>query len=168
MTLRSLSASESWRGVALLGGSEEDSGPEEEETTSDEGFISCRLRQKAATCSVLYRERKTVMKSETSDSPALLLPHTHTLSQHLQLDPAAQMPVRMKNAIKIISTHLLYFQPLLSSITPSFWLSLSIPPSLLFWNVLISSERQPKHKHLSMDAVAMGTAGMAHGLSFSQ
>lgn len=50
MTLRSLSASESCLGVA--GGGKGESGLGEEETHS-EGFISCRLRQKAATCSVL-------------------------------------------------------------------------------------------------------------------
>ncbi len=166
MTLRSLSASESWRGVALLGGSEEDSGPDEEETTSDEGFISCRLRQKAATCSVLYRERKTVMKSETSDSPALLLPHTHT---HTLAAPAAGSEWRtLKKSLALICSIFSLSSPPSFHHVGSRSLSLSIPPSLLFWNVLISSERQPKHKHLSMDAVAMGTAGMAHGLSFSQ
>lgn len=60
MTLRSLSASESCLGVA--GGGKGESGLGEDETHSD-GFISCRLRQNAATCSVLCRfkerERET-------------------------------------------------------------------------------------------------------------
>lgn len=54
MTLRSLSASESCLGVA--GGGKGESGLGEEETHS-EGFISCRLRQKAATCSVLCKSK---------------------------------------------------------------------------------------------------------------
>lgn len=52
MTLRSLSASDSCRGVA--GGGNGESGLGEEETQSV-GFISWRLRQNAATCSVLWR-----------------------------------------------------------------------------------------------------------------
>lgn len=55
MTLRSLSASESSRGVA--GGGKGESGLGEEDTHS-EGFMSWRLRQKAATCSVLCKLKR--------------------------------------------------------------------------------------------------------------
>ena len=61
MTFRSLSASESWRAVALAlapgaGHSASGLGEEEEEAAHSDGFMSWRLRQKAATCSVLYGE----------------------------------------------------------------------------------------------------------------
>lgn len=63
MTLRSLSASESCLGVA--GGGKGESGLGEEETHSD-GFISCRLRQKAATCSVLCKLKTGRRKQHTT------------------------------------------------------------------------------------------------------
>lgn len=71
MTLRSLSASESCRGVT--GGGKGDSGLGEDDTLSKE-FMSWRLRQKAATCSVLWKGKKKKKSIEWKE-----LKHDETL-----------------------------------------------------------------------------------------
>lgn len=63
ITFRSLSASESCRAVALApvlepGGGHGESGLGEEEMAHSDGFMSWRLRQKAATCSVLCNDEE--------------------------------------------------------------------------------------------------------------
>lgn len=84
MTLRSLSASESC--LEIAGGGKGESGLGEEETHSD-GFISCRLRQKAATCSVLCKS-KTARKKQHSQIKVHILsgsPRSRTSDMDLQV-----------------------------------------------------------------------------------
>lgn len=145
MTLRSLSASESCLGVA--GGGKGDSGLGEEDTHSKE-FMSWRLRQKAATCSVLCKKggEKQPKKDErfkgksdkilhkrkrqcsqrwepqTLGSRCHFLPtvvHTSMTVQQLSLERGSEAALKKK---KIICTNLVYFQ---SVITMTFHLPLT-------------------------------------------
>lgn len=136
MTLRSLSASESCRGVA--GGGKGESGLGEEDTHS-EGFMSWRLRQKAATCSVLCKSKRdrTVWYDKLCNSnlKAKEVKSTVSINQHRRStsnmntqvllstywcawihDCAESEPGKRQrgSSKKIICTNLVYFQSVIT------------------------------------------------------
>lgn len=129
MTLRSLSASESCLGVA--GGGKAESGLGEEETHSD-GFISCRLRQKAATCSVLCKS-KTGRKKQRSQKKVWILSNSHKSNTQISIC-SCYFPLSVvqesytesepeRDSSKKKCTNLVYFQSL---ITMTLWLPLHL------------------------------------------
>lgn len=122
----------------------------------DSSRADCGRKRRPALCSV---KRERVIMSDA----VLCRIRTHKVkappsNTHTHRTPADVCQNKKSSAL--IS---LYFKP----ITPSFALFISAGSFHSFLSVFISSE-QPKHEHLSVDAVAMGTAVIAHGLSFSQ
>lgn len=149
MTLRSLSASESCLGVA--GGGKGESGLGEEETHSD-GFISCRLRQKAATCSVLCKSKTWTNKQAHSQINVYRIKNTHrsrTSDMDLQVRLSTSCWAGIhgctesepgETALKKKCTNLVYFQSFIT-MTLCLPLLLSHPSfSLMFYSYWQISE----------------------------